>query len=159
NSGQVFLWERHGYSWYGIYGDHVVRLDKVDGQPEFSSFPELKSCEQKMFRLDDDINKIRAEVSRDQFVRGLVKEYPGLRLIRQEPHQCMFSFVCASNTNIPMIRRMLYNLTRKFGTPVKVDGKEFFTFPSAATINRATVDERRACGLGSTAKCANALSG
>jgi N-glycosylase/DNA lyase len=158
NSGQVFLWEKHGNSWYGIYGDHVIRLEEVDGRPEFSSFPELKSCEQKMFRLDDDINKIREDVSRDPFVYKLVKAYPGLRLIRQEPHQCMFSFVCASNTNIPMIRRMLYNLTRKFGATVKVNGKEFFTFPSAADINRATIDELRACGLGYRAKAVKAVA-
>jgi N-glycosylase/DNA lyase len=159
NSGQVFLWEKHGDSWYGIYGEHVVRLVlQVDDRPEFSSFPELKSCEQKIFRLDDDIHKIRAEVSRDPFVRRLVKEYPGLRLMRQEPHQCIFSFICASNTNIPMIRRMLYNLTRKFGSSVKVDGKEFFTFPSAANINRATVDQLLACGLGYRAKAVKAVA-
>jgi N-glycosylase/DNA lyase len=158
NSGQVFLWEKRGDSWYGIYGDHIVKLAQVNGQPEFSSFPELKSCEQKMFRLGDDFGKIRAEVSHDPFVRKLVKVYPGLRLMRQDPHQCMFSFVCASNTNIPMIRRMLYSLTRKFGTSVQVDGKEFFTFPSATCINMATVDELRACGLGYRAKAVKAVA-
>jgi N-glycosylase/DNA lyase len=111
-----------------------------------------------VFRLDDEINLIKAELSRDEFVRGLVMKYPGLRLIRQEPHQCMFSFVCASNTNIPMIRRMLYNLTRRFGSPLKVDGIEFFTFPSAADINRATIDELRACGLGYRARAVKAVA-
>src|SRR5690606_27275887 len=66
----------------------------------------------------------------------------------EEPHQCFFSFACASNTNIPMIRRMLHNLTRKFGRPVKVDGLEFFTLPSANDIDRAESEEVRSCGLG-----------
>ena len=57
--------------------------------------------------------------------------------MRQEPHQCMLSFVCASNTNIPMIRRMLKNLSRKFGSKVIIDGKEFFTFPTTSRLNRA----------------------
>jgi len=158
NSGQVFLWEKHGDLWYGIHGEHVIRLTNTGEGPEFSSFPELKSCEHKMFRLDDDIGRIRAEASRDPFVHSLVKAYPGLRLMRQEPHQCLFSFVCASNTNIPMIRRMLYSLTRKFGTPVQVDGKEFFTFPSVADINKASIDELRACGLGYRAKAIKAAA-
>ena len=160
NSGQVFLWEKQGASWYGIHGDHVVRVTPAaDGrEAEFLSFPEIKSCEYGMFRLGDDAKQIFLEISRDPLVRKLIKNYPGLRLIRQEPHQCMFSFACASNTNIPMIRRMLHALSRKFGSQVKVDGKEFFTFPSAVSINRASVDELRACGLGYRAKAIKAAA-
>jgi N-glycosylase/DNA lyase len=99
-----------------------------------------------------------ADISRDALVRRLVKAYPGLRLMRQEPEQCIFSFVCASNTNIPMIRRMLSTMARRFGTPVKVDGIEFFTFPSARSINRATIDELWACGLGYRAKAVKAVA-
>lgn len=156
NSGQVFLWEKHGDLWYGIHGDRIVRLGKDDAG--FQSFPELKSCEQKMFRLDDDIKAIVADISRDALVRRLVKTYPGLRLMRQEPEQCIFSFVCASNTNIPMIRRMLSAMARRFGRPVKVNGIEFFTFPSARSINRATIDELCACGLGYRAKAVKAVA-
>jgi N-glycosylase/DNA lyase len=111
-----------------------------------------------MFRLTDDIMTIYSEISRDPLVHRLIKRYPGLRLMRQEPHQCLFSFVCASNTNIPMIRRMLHALTRKFGTLVKIDDAEFFTFPSAATIKRASIDDLRACGLGYRAKAIKAAA-
>jgi len=158
NSGQVFLWEKHGDSWYGIHGERVVKLTKIDSHFEFASFPQDLSCGQKMFRLGDDGRKIISEISRDPFVRRLVKAYPGLRLIRQEPHQCLFSFVCASNTNIPMIRRMLYNITRKFGRSVRIDGIEFFTFPSAADINRTTIEELKACGLGFRSKAMKAAA-
>ncbi|MEP0824092.1 MAG: DNA repair protein [Nitrososphaera sp.] len=148
-SGQVFLWEKHGDSWYGVHGDHIVKIRQTGRELfEFSSFPEDKTWHRRMFRLDDDVRTIFGEISRDLFVRRLVRSYPGLRLMRQEPHQCIFSFVCASNTNIPMIRRMLYNLTRKFGRPVNVDGIEFFTFPSVEDIDRAGADELRSCGLG-----------
>jgi N-glycosylase/DNA lyase len=158
NSGQVFLWEKHADCWYGIHGERVVRFAQKDGCVEFSSFPEDRSCEQEMFRLGDDTREILGEISRDPLVRRLVKAYPGLRLMRQEPHQCLFSFVCASNTNIPMIRRMLYGMTRKFGRPVKVDGIEFFTFPSAADMNKASIDELRACGLGYRARAIKAAA-
>ena len=156
NSGQVFLWEKHGDLWYGIHGDRIIRFGQDDAG--FQSFPELKSCEQKMFRLDDDIKAIVADISRDALVRRLVKAYPGLRLMRQEPEQCIFSFVCASNTNIPMIRRMLSAMARRFGRPVKVNGIEFFTFPSARSINKATINELCACGLGYRAKAVKAVA-
>ncbi len=158
NSGQVFLWEKHKNSWYGIHGDQVIKFTQSNKGIEFSSFPEDKSCDQKMFRLDDNINEIFEEISRDPLICRLANAYPGLRLIRQEPHQCLFSFICASNTNIPMIRKMLHNIVRKFGRPTKVDGIDFFTFPSAGEINKATVDELRNCGLGYRTKAIKAAA-
>jgi len=158
NSGQVFLWEKHGDSWYGIHGEHVVRLTHTDNRVEFASFPEDRSWDHEMFRLGDDARTIFRELSRDPLMRRLIKVYPGLRLMKQEPHQCLFSFVCASNTNIPMIRRMLYNMTRKFGRPATVDGMEFFTFPSATVIDKAGIDELQACGLGYRAKAIKAAA-
>ncbi|MDW0282124.1 MAG: hypothetical protein QN720_06450, partial [Nitrososphaeraceae archaeon] len=80
------------------------------------------------------------------------------RLMRQEFDQCMISFVCASNTNISMIRRMLNSLCRKFGNKVIVDGKQFYTFPSAARLNRATDEELRLCGLGYRTKAVKAVA-
>jgi N-glycosylase/DNA lyase len=53
---------------------------------------------------------------------------------------------------------MLYNMARKFGRRTRVDGREFFTFPSAADINRATVDELRNCGLGYRTKAIKAVA-
>jgi N-glycosylase/DNA lyase len=158
NSGQVFLWEKRGDSWYGVYGDHVIKFTQATGRAEFQSFPEMEPCEHAIFRLDDDFKKIIAEISRDPLVRWLVKSYPGLRLMRQEPAQCMFSFVCASNTNIPMIRRMLYSMSKKFGAKVQMDGMDFFTFPSADRIHRAEIDELRACGLGYRTKAVKAVA-
>ena len=90
NSGQVFLWEKHKNSWYGIHGDQIIRFTESDECIEFSSFPEDKSCDQKIFRLDDDIKEIFEQISHDPLIGRLAKEYPGLRLIRQEPHQCLF---------------------------------------------------------------------
>jgi N-glycosylase/DNA lyase len=70
----------------------------------------------------------------------------------------MISFACASNTNIFMIRRMLKNLSRKFGTKVIVDDKKFFTFPSAERLNRTSDEELRLCGLGYRTKAVKAVA-
>lgn len=158
NSGQVFLWEKRGDFWYGVEGEHIVKIAQVGEHLEFSSFPEDRMWNYRIFRLDDDVMQIFSEISRDSLVHKLVKMYPGLRLMRQDPHQCLFSFVCASNTNIPMIRRMLYSLTRKFGKRVKADGMEFFTFPSAKAIDRASSNELRTCGLGYRTKAVKAVA-
>jgi N-glycosylase/DNA lyase len=165
----MFLWEKFDNSWYGIYGNHILKFSTTTGNNgdssnnnsnnvEFFSFPEFKEWEKQVFRLDDDIEKIIAGFSNDVVVSEAIRRYPGLRLMRQEPHQCMFSFVCASNTNILMIRRMLKNLSRKFGVKVIIDGKEFFTFPTADSLNKANINELLSCGIGYRAKAIKAVA-
>jgi N-glycosylase/DNA lyase len=162
NSGQMFMWEKFNNSWYGIYGDHVLKFSILsnnnDKRIEFFSLPEMKHWERKVFRLDDDIKKILSSFSHDMLVSEAIRRYSGLRIMRQDPHQCMLSFVCASNTNIPMIRRMLQNLCRKFGGKVILDGKEFFTFPTISRLNSATMQELLLCSVGYRAKAIKILT-
>lgn len=164
NSGQTFLWEQIGDSWYGIFGDHVIKFttsstnkgicinNNKNNGIQFYSYPEVNGWERNVFRLDDDIKKILSILSKDTLVYKIIKKYPGLRLMRQEPLQCIFSFVCASNTNILMIRKMLKNLSKKFGHKVTFDEKEFFTFPSVKSLHKATINELCSCGVGYRAK-------
>jgi len=52
---------------------------------EFFSFPELEKWEQRVFRLDDDIQQILSGFSNDILMFEAIQRYPGLRLMRQEP--------------------------------------------------------------------------
>ena len=174
NSGQTFLWEKRDNSWYGIYGDHVLKLfvsssqipsggsksNKVTNNLEmhFSSYPQFQSWERHVFRLNDNLSDIFSSFDNDVLVSESINKYPGLRLMRQEPFQCMVSFACASNTNIPMIRRMLKNLCQNFGNRVIVDGNEFFTFPSVERLNTASQHELLRCGLGYRTKAVKAIA-
>lgn len=40
---------------------------------------------------------------------------PGLRIIRQDPVECLFSFICSSNNNIPRITKMLSSFREAYG--------------------------------------------
>jgi N-glycosylase/DNA lyase len=174
NSGQMFLWEKHGSSWYGIYGEYVLKITDSrsttlvkknenqiahdNGEIKFFSFPPYPYWERQVFRLDDDIDEIFSSFSNDVLVSESIGKYPGLRLMRQEPHQCMVSFACASNTNILMIRRMLKNLCTRFGNKITIDNMKFFTFPSAERLNRVSNEELRLCGLGYRTKAVKAVA-
>ena len=174
NSGQTFLWEKRDNSWYGIYGDHVLKLfvsgsqipsggSKSNGvtnnlEMNFSAYPQFESWERQVFRLNDNLSDIFSSFSDDVLVSESINKYPGLRLMRQEPFQCMVSFACASNTNIPRIRRMLKNLCQNFGNRVIVDGSEFFTFPSVEHLNTASQHDLLRCGLGYRTKAVKAIT-
>jgi N-glycosylase/DNA lyase len=166
NSGQMFLWENYKNSWYGVYKSHILKfsLDHENSGKgpydhlNFDSLPELDNWQQFVFRLDDDINYISSCLTNDNIISQLFKKYSGLWLMRQDPFQCMISFACSSNTNIPMIRRMLKNLCRKFGIKREIDENKFFTFPTTKSLAKASINELCSCGIGYRAKTIKSLT-
>jgi N-glycosylase/DNA lyase len=158
NSGQVFLWEKYENSWYGTYGNYILKFTITDNEVEFYSTPKLDNWQHFIFRLDDNIQDIFANFSSDPILLGLLKKYRGLRLIRQDPYQCMISFACSSNTNISMIRMMLKNLSRKFGIKKEIDNKIFFTFPTMKNLYKASINELCSCSVGYRAKAIKSIA-
>ena len=158
NSGQVFLWEKYENSWYGTYGNYILKFTITDKEVEFYSTPKFDNWQHVIFRLDDNIHKIFANFSNDSILLNLLKRYGGLRLIRQDPYQCMISFACSSNTNISMIRMMLKNLSRKFGIKKEIDNKIFFTFPTMENLNKASINELCSCSVGYRAKAIKSIA-
>jgi N-glycosylase/DNA lyase len=160
NSGQMFLWEKHEKSWYGVYNDHILKFSYKNTNSEnnisyhfrFDSSPKFDHWEHFVFRLDDDIHHVSHQFARDKLVSYLFRKYRGLRLMRQDPYQCMITFACSSNTNIAMIRRMLRNLSRKFGLEIEMDGRKFFTFPTLKNLSNASINEICSCGIGYRAR-------
>ena len=147
NSGQVFLWEKYQNRWYGINGSDILAIDSDSN--EIRSF--LKSPID-IFRQDDNSVKILQSITKDSIVKNAVNRFPGLRLLRQEPYQCYISFIISSNSNIQKIRLVLQNICKKFGTKIRFEGREFFTFPEAKVLARANKSELVATGMGYRAK-------
>lgn len=158
NSGQMFLWKKYKNSWYGTYGNHILKFTITNNEIEFCSTPTFDNWEHFIFRLDDDIQDIFANFSDDAILLKLLEKYSGLRLIRQDPYQCMISFACSSNTNISMIRMMLKNLSMRFGIKKEVDNQIFFTFPTMKNLYKASINELCSCSVGYRAKTIKSIA-
>ena len=142
NSGQVFLWEKQGSDWYGIDGQDVLKINKN------GVIKSIRNLKTDFFRKNDNMQEIIKSISKDKTVKKAVKEYEGLRLFRQDPFQCLISFIISSNSNIQKIKNSLEKITKKFGKKVKIQNKEFFLFPEPEKIAKATIDEIKSCGVG-----------
>ena len=158
NSGQMFLWKKYKNSWYGTYGNHILKFTITDNEVEFCSTPRFDNWERFIFRLDDNIQAIFTNFSNDAILVKLLKKYRGLRLIRQDPYQCMISFACSSNTNISMIRMMLKKLSMKFGIKKEIDNEIFFTFPTMRNLYKASINELCSCSVGYRAKAIKSIA-
>jgi len=142
NSGQVFLWEKQGSDWYGINGQDILKINKN------GAIKSIRNLKIDFFRKNDNMQEIIKSISKDKTVKKAVKEYEGLRLFRQDPFQCLISFIISSNSNIQKIKSSLEKITKKFGKKVKIQNKEFFLFPEPEKMAKATIDEIKSCGVG-----------
>jgi len=142
NSGQVFLWEKNGTNWYGINGQDVLKINKN------GTIKSILNSKTDFFRKNDNIQEIMQLISKDKTVKKAVKEYEGLRIFKQDPFQCLISFIISSNSNIQKIKNSLEKITKKFGKKVKIENKEFFLFPKPEKIANASINEIKACGVG-----------
>jgi len=151
DSGQVFLWSKINGYWYGIHGSNVVKVSIGNNSLEFASYPEIVSGE-RIFRLDDNLNTITRKICKDKMMKAAVSALSGLRLMRQEPYQCLLSFICATNTSIAMIRRMLTGLSARFGRKIEYDGLRFYLFPEPNKLAEASINDLCKCSVGFRAR-------
>lgn len=140
----MFLWEKFGTKWYGVNGVDILLVDESDPQKAQS----YQKSRYDLFREKDDFDKIIKTISKDKIIKKAVKEFPGLRLLRQDPFQCYISFIVSANSNIQNIRLTLQKLAKKFGNKVTFDKKEFYLFPEPKRLASATKAELLSCGLG-----------
>ena len=81
----------------------------------------------------------------------------GARVLRQDPVECLFCFLCSSNNNIKRIHLMIDKLCERYGTPLGgLDGVEYYAFPTLQQLGVPNAEEMeavlRADGFGYRAK-------
>ena len=88
----------------------------------------------RFFRLEDDMEAILQEIYRDPVIHLAIRRHQGLRLIRQDPWECLFSFLCSSAKAIPHIRTMVELLCKSSGEKVVQGDHVGYCFPEPRHI-------------------------
>jgi N-glycosylase/DNA lyase len=114
SSDHVFsIWQKH---------DHI-HYEGVD-EPFLIHF----------FRLDEDLDSLLKEIDRDPIIHRAIEKYRGMRLIRQDPWECLLSFLCSSAKAIPQIRCIIESLCRSSGRKVPFENYIGYGFPEPQWI-------------------------
>jgi len=148
--GQAFRWNRIGEWWYGIVANQPFKVRQKGHAVEFENVD--SSFLEKYFGLDDNLPLILKQIAKDKQVEEAVKAIKGLRILRQDPWECLISYICATYKNIPAIKQMLSNLSKKFGEKRVFENMIFYTFPTPQKLAKASLQELASCGLGYRAK-------
>ena len=151
-SGQAFRWYPVGAGWEGVVNGRWVRLvqrpDHIKAQTAtpHSSWRWLV----EYLQTEAYLQPILASFPPDKPMRAALRACPGLRLLRQDPWECLISFICSSNKQIVQIQQVLARLCECFGEPVPVPpgAAPAFAFPTAARLAACSETELRTCRMG-----------
>ncbi|KAL6634175.1 hypothetical protein ACP70R_026846 [Stipagrostis hirtigluma subsp. patula] len=168
-TGQTFLWRRTSLSplrFTGAVGTHLLSLSHLpDGRLAFllhnggghaaSTLPAARDA------LCDYLNATvpladlwRQFAAADERFAEVAARLGGggARVLRQDPVECVFQFLCSSNNNIARIEKMVWTLAGYGERLGEVGGFVFHRFPTIERLARVSEQELREAGFGYRAK-------
>jgi len=159
--GQVFRWHRHearlpshtaqavggqGY-WYGFIGRKPVKVRQEGNDLLFDGKVTAKAVKD-YFNLDLDYIKVIKTFPNSRILILALKKYWGLRIIKQEPFECLVSYILSSQNNIKRINGMVNELSFRFGKKMTFEGREVNAFPTLKELSGCCRNDLRSCRLG-----------
>ncbi len=154
--GQIFKWEKKDEWWCGVIEDKPIKIRQINTQLEIKNIN--SNLVKRYFGLNDDLYEIKRKICIDKHIKKALNKFWGLRIINQDPWECLISYICATYKSIPAIRKMLYKLSEKFGEKKIFDDTIFFTFPKPEKLQSAKESDLLDCGLGYRSKYVLATS-
>lgn len=149
DSGQAFRWRKStDGAWKGVLGNQVVILHQSNGSihVEANNLAEVASY----FQWHVNLSEIVATFPSDEHMSAAVQSCWGLRLLRQDPWECLASFIASSTKQIVQIKQIVENLSRSCGS--RIEDCELHSFPSVEAVAASTQEVLWNCKLGFRAR-------
>jgi N-glycosylase/DNA lyase len=150
-SGQVFRWRKVDDDWQGIVGGRWVRLHSTANSISAQTALPVSDWNwlADFLQVEIDLAAVLATFPADETMCRAIAACRGLRLLRQEPWECLASFILSSTKQIVQIQQIVELLCERFGEPVKTKGSPMaYAFPSPARIAAVGEAGLRACKMG-----------
>ncbi len=176
DSGQAFRWRLQNDFWIGIIGNHAVRLTQTPAGIHAETAGPVANWNwlREFLQTEIDLSAVLKTFPGDEPMRAAIAACPGLRLLRQDPWECLASCILSSTKQIVQIRQIAALLCERFGEPIVVGRAvlcqpqpankclladhngahgvtrptQHFSFPTPQRLAACTEAELRACKMG-----------
>lgn len=152
NSGQSFRWTWRNDGWESVVSRTFVRLRQVSDGIHAETVVSMHDWKWLADYLQTNVHlpDVIATFPSDDPMRRAATACKGLRLLRQDPWECLASFILSSTKQIVQIRDIVARLCRRFGTPVPAppNHEEAHAFPHFSRLASASESELRECKMG-----------
>lgn len=149
--GQCFRWDRQDNGNYiGVAFGKVIEVEKNGDDVIIynTNKNDFKNIWVNYFDLYRDYDDIKCILSKDNILKKSIEFGYGIRLLKQEPFELIISFIISANNRIPMIKRAIKNISKRWGNKLEYKGKIFYSFPTVEILNNASLEELQECGTG-----------
>ncbi len=144
--GQAFRWEKADGRWQGVVDGRAVRIRQDAEALTFAGADERFIRD--YFRLDQDLPAVLSSIDRDPAIGAAIRECRGLRLVRQPPWECLISYLCATNTNIPAVKRRVALMAERYGRRIDDPFETAYAFPEPEALAKVSCADLWDCKLG-----------
>jgi N-glycosylase/DNA lyase len=152
DSGQSFGWHPRQAGWAGVLGPTWVQLTQTpEGIRAETAEPVVNwGWLEHYLQIDTRIADVISTFPDDEPMRSALTACRGLRLLRQDPWECLASFILSSTKQIVQIKQIVRHLRTRFGQQVEaLDGAPVtHRFPTPQVLSEATIEELRNCKMG-----------
>lgn len=170
--GQCFRWRRIRDCYHGVVRGRLLVAKWSDGVLEVSDHSLTRAGECCLldvvidyFQIEDD-HAHRESVLRnlDPVVAEAIDYAPGIRILAQEPWECLISYVISARNFIPSIMSTIDRLSERFGRRVSSDDYEqeyrirWYGFPLPDSLASADIDDIEECGAAFRARYISRLA-
>ena len=156
--GQCFRFEKLEEEKYTIvaFGKMIILNENKDKSITIynTNKNEFKEIWEDYFDLKRDYNIIKNSFSQDDnILKSAINYAPGIRILKQEFFECLISFIISQNNRIPMIKKVIKNISKKYGNFLcEYEGEEYYSFPTIKQLLKADEEGLKECKTGFRAK-------
>lgn len=151
-SGQAFRWKFRNDAWESVIDSRWVRLHESKNKIIAETALPVSDWNwlTNYLQLDVNLPEVISIFPDDEPMRAAVKSCHGLRLLRQNPWECLASFILSSTKQIVQIQQIVGLLCERFGEKVSVPAghEPAFAFPNFAAIAALREKDLRDCKMG-----------
>jgi len=153
--GQCFRWNKElDGSYTGVAKNKILNIEKKGEKIFFNNTSKKDFLEiwVDYFDLNRDYSIIKNHI-RDEKLDDIIEFGKGIRILNQDEWETLVSFIISANNRILMIKRVIENLSQKYGDYIGTyKGNKYYSFPTSEKLNLTTENEIRMMKTGFRAK-------
>lgn len=155
--GQAFGWTIDGRGAAGIFAGRQIRLAQWGRTITVRGLAGAGDAEAlaAYLGLDQPLRSIERTLASDRVLARILPATSGIAILRQDPWECLISFIVSAFNNIPKIELALKRLSARFGEALPDGGH---AFPRPAALASAREGTLRDCVLGYRAPYVRAVA-
>jgi N-glycosylase/DNA lyase len=149
--GQCFRWNREeDGSYTGVVSGKVINVSQQGSKVVFDNLTlDDYHIVKDYFDLDTDYEKIKEIISTDDIMKKAIDFGSGIRILNQDEWETMISFMISANNRIPMIKKVIENLSCNLGNFIGSHReKDYYSFPTPRQLAEAPVEKILECKAG-----------